>query len=181
MLKIIKANKIGILLLLFYAIIYSQSPRLIAYLGILTDSKGSTLPNGKYSILFEIFSDSSGGSRLWKRTKDLIVYEGMFEEVFGLRDFDALQFSNKYWFSVSLNGKALHPRYRLTGTTQFIKTDTANAAISANISKNADTTTYVKLIEIIQQQQRDFDKLVKDVLNLERRILDLERLYQGEI
>ena len=165
----LKANQIGILLLLFCAIIYSESPLLIAYQGVLlTDLKGNPRPDGKYLISFEIFPYSSGGSSLWSKTKQLVLNKGVFKIIFGPEALRSLPTSQQYWLSVCYNWKALYPRYPLTGVSNFIRADTANVTISTNKLENANAASHNKLVEIIQEQQKEIDSLITRILILDK-------------
>lgn len=172
MLKYYKVNQIGILLVLLYSVIHSEISFPIEYHGVLTDSTGNPLPDGEYPISFQIFTDSSGGGVLCSKIKKFPIYKGLIDIKLRRESFSGLPRDQKqYWLSVSVEGKTLNPRIRLSSTTQVIRADTACVS-------NANTTytvTNTKLIEIIQEQQKRIDELINYYIELEaNKVIDIE-------
>ena len=59
-------------------------PTLINYQGtLLNQSTGSPVPNGQYSIVFSVYSTSTGGSPLWQETQTVDVEDGLFSVLLG--------------------------------------------------------------------------------------------------
>jgi hypothetical protein len=98
-------------------------PGLINYQGRLTDSSGEYL-NGTYSMRFDLYNSSSGGSSLWNETQNVNVNSGMYdvhlgasatlpETLFAANDILYLQVSIRNSSGVY---EALSPRQRLTSS-----------------------------------------------------------------
>ena len=96
-------------------------PGLINYQGRLTDSSGEYL-NGPYSVRFDLYNSSSGGSSLWNETQNVNVNSGMYdvhlgssatlpETLFAANDILYLQVSIRNSSGVY---EVLSPRQRLT-------------------------------------------------------------------
>ena len=59
-------------------------PTLINYQGtLLNQSTGDPVPDGQYSIVFSIHSNSTGGSHLWQETQSATVHDGLFSVMLG--------------------------------------------------------------------------------------------------
>jgi len=59
-------------------------PTPINYQGtLLNQSTGSPVPNGQYSIVFSVYSTSTGGSPLWQETQTVDVEDGLFSVLLG--------------------------------------------------------------------------------------------------
>jgi hypothetical protein len=98
-------------------------PGLINYQGKLTDSRGEPL-NGTYSMRFDLYNSSSGGSSLWNETQNVNVNSGMYDvhlgasatlpaTLFAANDILYLQVSIRNSSGVY---EALSPRQRLTSS-----------------------------------------------------------------
>lgn len=80
-----------VLSILMFAVSLSHAvtvPQLANYTGTLTNSGGSPVPNGNYSIEFRIYSAASGGVALWTEkwdttTSQVTVVNGVFNVMLG--------------------------------------------------------------------------------------------------
>ncbi|OGC04107.1 hypothetical protein A2276_05775 [candidate division WOR-1 bacterium RIFOXYA12_FULL_43_27] len=70
-------------LLVFVSVSHAAVPTQINVQGILKDSSGNLLANKTYSIVFSIYSASSGGSPLWTETQSVPVKDGIYNVQIG--------------------------------------------------------------------------------------------------
>jgi hypothetical protein len=61
----------------------SVVPPFINYQGVLTDGAGTPVPNGTYSITFNLYHQESGGSALWTQALPVDVSGGIFNVTLG--------------------------------------------------------------------------------------------------
>jgi hypothetical protein len=121
---------------------YPQIPKMITYQGLLTDDNGNPRPTGRYDFIFSLFTDSSGGNSLWTQTEQLQVQNGIFVALLGSKTILNLPFKSPYWLAVSVDGKSLLPRTRLTSIAYCFMADTANYAINSYQSRISDSARY---------------------------------------
>lgn len=102
-------------------------PKLLAYHGVLKNNSGSYL-TGTYSIIFRIYSASTGGSALWTETQSSVsASSGKFSVLLGSVQALNLDFNADYWLSVQVGADAeMSPRVRLTSMGYGIRTDYEN-------------------------------------------------------
>ena len=97
--------------------IASARGELVNYQGCLTDNSGQPVPDTRYSISFSLWTDSTGGIRLWSETHSSVsTSKGAFSVVLGsVTALSASVFENENLFlqvAVGLSGP-LAPRTRL--------------------------------------------------------------------
>ena len=102
-------------------------PKLLTYQGVLKNGSGSFL-TGTYSIVFRIYSASSGGSALWTETQSSVsASSGKFSVTLGSVTTLGLDFNSDYWLSIQVGADAeMSPRVRLTSMGYGIRTDFEN-------------------------------------------------------
>ncbi|MBN1425513.1 hypothetical protein JXA88_13245 [Candidatus Fermentibacteria bacterium] len=94
----------------------AEIPQLINYQGKVTDSGGTPVADGAYSMTFSIYDASTGGSSLWSSgAVSVTVSGGVFSVVLGESPQPALSldFSADYWVETSIEGDLQSPRARL--------------------------------------------------------------------
>ncbi len=69
---------------------FADVPQMINYQGTLTDSSGTPVANGNYSIEFKIYDVASGGTALWSEkwdttTTQITVVNGLFNVMLGFQ------------------------------------------------------------------------------------------------
>lgn len=106
-------------------------PKLMTYQGVLKDSSGNYL-TGTYSMVFRIYSASSGGSSLWSETQSSVsASSGKFSVQLGSVTALNLDFNADYWLSVQVGSDAeMSPRIRLTSTGYVIRAEYENNGFS---------------------------------------------------
>ena len=110
-----------------------QIPKTISYQGVLTDNNGTTVPNGDYSILFNLYNVSSSGSPLWTETQTVTISDGIFNVKLGAVNPLNLAFDEAYWLAITIdNGSELSPRIELTSSAYSLKSHSvADSSITA--------------------------------------------------
>jgi len=88
------------LLLLFSHLSFGQIPRQISYQGVLTETDGSPVSDGNYSMTFSLYETAMGGSFIWQEAKTVLVLNGVFNVMLG--DVVPLSpgFDKEYWLGV---------------------------------------------------------------------------------
>lgn len=104
-----------ILVLITSININSQTiPRHINYQGALKDASGNNVPNGSYTLSFNIYNSPTGGTALWTETKLVSVEDGIFSTLLGSLTALNLPFDEAYWLGVEVDGTELSPRILFT-------------------------------------------------------------------
>ncbi|HEX2896858.1 MAG TPA: hypothetical protein VHP63_02270, partial [candidate division Zixibacteria bacterium] len=113
-------------------------PKLITYQGWLTDTAGSPVADGNYSIRFQIYDASSGGNVKWNSgARPVSVTDGLFTHILG----DSIPLPNTLfandtalWLGVTVGvNPEFTPRTRLTSfgyAHQALRADTALYALN---------------------------------------------------
>jgi hypothetical protein len=97
----------------------AEIPQYISYQGKITDSGGTPVPDGPYTMWFGIYNVASGGSPLWSSgNQSVSVNDGVANVVLGASGQPALnlEFSEDYWLLVVFEGVQQSPRVRLTSS-----------------------------------------------------------------
>ncbi len=94
---------------------FASVPAVMSYQGILKDGSGNYL-TGTYSMVFRIYSASTGGTALWTETQSSVsVSSGKFNVLLGSVTTLGLDFDTDYWLSVQVGADSeMTPRVRLT-------------------------------------------------------------------
>ncbi len=97
---------------------YSQIPRLMSYQGVITNSDGTLLPDGTYSIGFSMYTQETGGSPIWTESQNIAVEHALFNVILGTNSPLNIPFDKQYWMGIKLisSGIELSPRVRLTAS-----------------------------------------------------------------
>jgi hypothetical protein len=94
----------------------ADAPGLINYQGTLTDSSGTALDT-TVSITFTIYSDSTGGSKIWNETQSaVVVSNGLFNVLLGSVNTiqDTIFNAVSRWLGVKVGGDPeIEPRKRI--------------------------------------------------------------------
>lgn len=113
--------------LLVAAPVHAAVPKLLTYQGVLKDGSGNFL-TGTYSMVFRLYSASSGGSALWTETQSSVATSsGKFSVILGSVTALSLDFNADYWLSIQVGSDAeMSPRVRLTASGYSIRSDYEN-------------------------------------------------------
>ncbi|HEX9656251.1 MAG TPA: hypothetical protein VGB89_04955, partial [Bacteroidota bacterium] len=114
---------------LFFSVASAQVPRTLSYQGLLTDSLGTPLPDGSYSITFRFYPTSSGGSASWQEGKLVQVLRGVFSTTLGDAIPITLPFDMQYWLGVQVGSDPeLSPRMKINASGYSIRSITAETS-----------------------------------------------------
>ncbi|MBN1425676.1 hypothetical protein JXA88_14060 [Candidatus Fermentibacteria bacterium] len=94
----------------------AEIPHLINYQGKVSDSGGTPVADGSYSMTFSIYDVASGGTSAWSSgAVNVTVSGGVFSVLLGESPQPALSldFSADYWVETSIEGDLQSPRARL--------------------------------------------------------------------
>lgn len=118
---------------------YAEVPRIISYQGLLTQSNGTPVSDGTYSIQFAIYNVSAGGAPLWNSGfQNVDITSGVFSIELGTAPMppfpaNVAADSSRYLGITVGVGAEITPRTRLTTSCFAFK------------SQSADTAAYVRL------------------------------------
>ncbi len=82
------------------------------YEGVLTDSAGENV-TGEFSMTFSIYSSPDSGSPLWRERHDVVVRNGSFRAVLGIRRPLPAGAGGPCYLGVSVDGEELWPRQEI--------------------------------------------------------------------
>jgi hypothetical protein len=101
-------------------------PTTMSYEGYLTDSSGTAL-TGTYSMVFSLYTASSGGSAIWTETQGSVsVSEGYFAVQLGSETAINLDFDQQYYLGINVEGDGeMTPRYTINSTAYARSADIA--------------------------------------------------------
>ncbi|MBI3317276.1 MAG: LamG domain-containing protein [Candidatus Omnitrophica bacterium] len=110
---------------------HAAIPQFMTYQGILKDSSGNYL-TGTYSILFNLYDVSSGGTALWTETQSSVsVNSGRFSVQLGSVTTLNLNYAADYWLGVKVGSDSeMTPRVRLTSAGYAYRAEYANQALT---------------------------------------------------
>ncbi len=106
-------------------------PSTLGYQGVLTDTGGSPVANGSYTLGFALYDVSSGGTALWTETQPgVTVTAGGFAVTLGsITPLSSLAFDRPYWLGIAVNGGTeLAPRVELASSPYALSLRTPFAA-----------------------------------------------------
>jgi len=88
----------------------------ISYQGVLRDASGNPVPDGTYSVEFNIYDVETGGSSLWTEPQSVTATGGIIEAYLGsVVPLNTLAWDIPYWLGISIEGEApLSPRTPFT-------------------------------------------------------------------
>ncbi len=123
----------------------AQVPRTLSYQGVLTDSSGTVVPDGSYSLTFRLYQTSTGGSSLWQETQTVQTHKGVLSAVLGNVTPLALPFDSQYWLGIQVSANPeLAPRMPLTASAYSLRSgraDTSDFSLSGSGPWSIEGTT----------------------------------------
>jgi hypothetical protein len=117
----------------------------------LLNSGGAIVPDTNYSVEFNLYTASSGGSSVWSETHGTVpVKSGYLSVYLGDvdNDLDTLDWSQQYWLTMNVNGDGeMNPRLRLTSVPYAFRagqadgiTDGAGTLVANEIAQLAPSS-----------------------------------------
>jgi hypothetical protein len=107
-------------------------PGQISFQGYLTDSDGTALPDGTYTMIFYLFNAEIGGSQLWNapngEVQEVAVTNGIYQVQLGaVQPLDSSVFDGgAAWLEVVIEGEILSPRQLVTASAYALKAGDAD-------------------------------------------------------
>jgi hypothetical protein len=132
-----------LLLILSPAAARADVPGMINFQGTLTDEDGVALDTTLY-IAFEIYTDSTGGTRLWGESQSVTVTQGVFSVLLGSQGAlaDSIFSGASRWLAIRVeDDPEMAPRQRIVSSAYAIhasQSDTAEYARSASAADDGD-------------------------------------------
>ena len=125
---------LSLIILLTAITVTGQIPQTMSYQGVLTDNSGVTVPDGDYSILFNLYDVSTSGSPLWTEMQIVTISDGIFNVILGDINPLTLPFDEAYWLGITIDsGSELSPRIELTSSAYSLKSrSVADGSISSS-------------------------------------------------
>jgi hypothetical protein len=111
----------------------AQTPqRVISYQGLLTDAMGVPLPDGSYTLVFQLYDDPAAGLLIHQEEHTIQAKAGLFNALIGDPaggfSLAAVDFSKQYWLQIGIKNQApFSPRSRLTMAPYSVWAEVANA------------------------------------------------------
>ena len=146
---VITAISIALLLSILPLTAHTAIPQKINYQGYLTDPQGTPI-DATVSIIFSIYSQSSGGTAQWTETQTVTVTEGVFNTNLGATIPITLPFDTLYYLGITIGtDNEMAPRQALTSVAYAFRAQEAdsvkeNAVTTQVIANDAVTTDKVE-------------------------------------
>ncbi|MCC7142396.1 MAG: hypothetical protein IT349_09875 [Candidatus Eisenbacteria bacterium] len=120
--------------------VQAQVPHTFSYQAALSDSLGSSLPDGLYELEFRIYPTEAGGGPLWSETQTVESVGGVVSSILGESSPLTIDLDQPLWFAFSIDGgPETTPRSTLTAVpTSLLAVTVADGAITT--TKIADAT-----------------------------------------
>jgi hypothetical protein len=121
--------------------VMAQAPKTISYQGVLTQSNGSVVADGNYSLTFRLYYITILigpppnriiqfiADTLWTETQNVAVSKGIFNVILGSVTPINLPFDKQYWLGIMVgSGSELTPRIQLTSSPYSVHAIYADTA-----------------------------------------------------
>ncbi len=110
-----------------------QVPQTMNYQGLLTDSAGNNIASGNYNLTFKLYESATNGTAIWSETRELPVFDGLFNVMLGEATPLAMSFDNPYWLGITVgdSGSELQPRIQLSAVAYSL---TARTVVDSSIT-----------------------------------------------
>lgn len=133
-------------LFLCYQVAYGQIPQEISYQGVLTESDGSPIADGNYSMTFSLYNVATGGTALWQEAKLVATEAGVFNVILGDVTPLTLPFDEGYWLGVQVgNDSEMNPRVKLTASAYSLNAANAETVDGYEVNPSPTPKTILPL------------------------------------
>jgi hypothetical protein len=119
--------------------INSKIPGIVNFSGVITDSNGKIVLDGKYNLEFSLYTESMGGDAVWsEQHSNVVVLNGEINVQLGNGSDPNplnLKFDRKYFLGIKLNdNQELSPRIELLPTPYSLRTNIAQVVRDSSIT-----------------------------------------------
>ena len=133
-------------LFLFCQFAYGQIPQEISYQGVLTETDGSPVADGNYSMTFSLYDVATGGTALWQEAKIVVVEAGVFNVILGDVTPLTLPFNNGYWLGVQVGSDPeMNPRVKITASAYSLNAANAETVDGYEVNPSPTPKTILPL------------------------------------
>ncbi|MEN8193726.1 MAG: hypothetical protein ABFS12_12965, partial [Bacteroidota bacterium] len=132
-----------LIILITSLVTLGQVPQTTSFQGLLTNSDGSVVSDGSYSLNFKLYDAATSGTMLWEETQAVSTTGGVFNVILGKVTVLVLQFDKPYWLEMSIDGgAALSPRVEFTSSFYSLMSKSVedSTVSTAKLQDNAVTT-----------------------------------------
>ncbi|MBK8492443.1 MAG: hypothetical protein IPL49_16540 [Saprospirales bacterium] len=123
-------KKYSILFVFFFLVshfAFGQIPQEISYQGVLTETDGTPVGDGNYSMTFALYNTAMGGAPIWQEAKVVLVLNGVFNVILGDVTPLSPDFTDAYWLGVKVGAAAeMTPRVKLTASAYSLNAEKVN-------------------------------------------------------
>ncbi len=135
-----KATAFAALVLVLCAVLaHAGVPRTMSYQGVLRDDVGNSVPDGSYSIEFNIYDVATGGTALWTETQSVVASDGLFNVILGSTTTLGIDFDVPYWLGITIEAESeLVPRVELTAAPYALRAAVADSVTPTAVIDDGD-------------------------------------------
>lgn len=124
----------------------AEIPQVISYQGKVTDTGGTPVADGTYTMRFRIYNAASGGTLRWDSgNRSIQVTDGVFNVLLGESPQPAinLPFAEDYWLLVTFDGVSQTPRQQLASAGYAYMA--SGVVLGTEVSGSVTTDTYAAI------------------------------------
>ena len=112
--------------------VWGQIPQTMSYQGVLSNAKGTVVPDGQYTLTFRLYDAATDGRARWSETQTVVVNNGLFNVALGSANPLDVPFEQPYWLAIAVGeGSEVSQRMELTSS--------AYSLIARSVADNAIT------------------------------------------
>jgi len=153
-----------IIILLIAALVVSGAcmatvPTKMSYQGKLTTGSGGPTPDGTYNMVFQLYSQQTGGTALWTETQSVDTKGGVFSVLLGsVTPLTSSAFQGTTWLSAEVNGSPITPRMQIVSAGYAMRAAIGETVPDGSIT-SAKIATYAVTSAKIAPNAVTADKL----------------------
>lgn len=129
-------------------ITFSQVPQKISFQGILTNSEGTVVADGDYSLKFKLYDSATNGTTIWEETQVVSTTGGLFNVILGKITPFNLPFNSGCWLEIIIDeSEVLSPRVELTSSFYSLMTKSIEDSTISTAKLQDNSVTTVKVVD----------------------------------
>ncbi len=143
-----KLSLILFVLIIITQFTFSQVPQKISFQGILTDSEGTVVADGDYSLKFKLYDAATNGTTLWEEIQVVSTAGGLFNVILGKINPFNISFDSGYWLEIKIDGsEVLSPRVELTSSFYSLMTKSIEDSTISTAKLQNNSVTTIKIAD----------------------------------